>query len=451
MIARMPDARVQTPAGTGRLASLVSVYADRVTPAVLEQHGGSSVSSALGVWLLLAACADAAQGSERVALEEALGCDAAEAATLLAQFMATPPPALRAAIAVWVRAANASDALAAWVRGLPSQVQSGFMPTQAGADAWAQRETLGLIRSFPLQIDDLTRLVLASALATRVSWETPFGVVAADEHLGSGSPWRGRVSRLLWDGAPRAATVIARTEAAGLVAVHAAVAREDLTVISVSADPGVSREAVLTAAYEVASSVAGDPGRLACSLYDLPLGTGHSWQITEQEVPTYVKEAPMERIAGAALPAWSVRADLDLRRSPRFATAPALETLRRLIGAERDDPCEATQAAVASFTRFGFEAAAVTALGIRASAARLPVQRTPQRTAVLRFDHPYAAVAIAGRAGPARGPTGLAGSSALSGSLSSTATSAGSPFSGLPLFSAWVAEPREPEDTPPSG
>jgi hypothetical protein len=262
--------------------------------------------------------------------------------------------------------------------------------------------------------------------------------VAAGKHLGSGSPWRGTVTRLLWDGSPRKGTIIARSRSAGLVAVQAAVAREDLTVISVSADPGAAREAVLAAAHDVASATMGDPAALACSLYDLPLGAGHSWEITEQTVPTYVKEPPLERIAGAALPAWSARGHLDLRGSPLFGVDPALATLRRLIGPRPDDKCQATQAAVASFTRYGFEAAAVTALGIRAAAARLPIQRTLQRTAVLRFDHPYAAVAIAGRPAPdgAGGPA---------------VPPSDSPFSGLPLFAAWVDEPREPEDGPPSG
>lgn len=438
----MPDARVQAAGSIGRLTSLVDAYARRVTPAVLEQHRGGSVSSALGVWLLVAACAGAAQGTEQEALEQALGCPAAEAGSLLASFMAAPPPALRAAIAVWARAGDASEELSAWVRGLPSQVQSGFMPTQAEADAWAQRETGGLIGSFPLQIDALTRVVLASALATKVSWEAPFGIVAADKHLGSGSPWQGRVARLLWDGSPRVGTVIARTQSADLVAVHAAVAREDLTVISVSADPRVAREAVLAAAHEVASTaVAGagvEPAAPACSLYDLPLGAGHSWEITEQRVPTYVTEPPLERIAGAALPAWSVRGRLDLAASPLFATAPALATVRRLIGPEPDDKGEARQAAMASFTRYGFEAAAVTAMGIRAAAARLPLQRTLQRTAVLRFDHPYAAVAIAGRP-------------ASEGAGGAAVPPADSPFSGLPLFSAWVQEPQEPEEGAPRG
>lgn len=185
-----------------RVTALVDRYARRVYPAVLEQHTGSSVSSPLGVWLLLAACVSAAAGDLRAALEEVLGCSADEAGELLAAFMAAPPPALRAAIALWVRASDATEKLAAWVRGLPAAVESGPMPTQQEANAWAERSTLGLIKSFPVEIDESTRIVLASALATKVSWWAPFDVVPAAEHLGETSPWRPKVERLLWDANP---------------------------------------------------------------------------------------------------------------------------------------------------------------------------------------------------------------------------------------------------------
>lgn len=439
MMTPMTPEGVHVGGSVERLSVLVDAYARHVSPAVLEQHPRASVASPLGVWLLLAACAGAAEGPERASLEEALGCSGVSAGRLLADFMAAPPPALKAAIAVWVRARDATDALADWVRDLPPGVQSGFMPVQAEADAWAARETMGLIKSFPVRIDELTRVVLASALATRVSWEVPFDVVSAHELLGVASPWQGKVNRLLWDSLGRGGerAMIARTSAAGVVAAHCAVAREELTVVSVSADPGVERGAVLAAAHEMAAFAAGeDRGTRACSLYDLPLGSGHSWEISEEQVATYVKEAPLERIVGAALPAWSVRGDLELLASARFGTRPALETLRRLIGPRTDDVCDAAQTAVASFTRYGFEAAAVTAMAVRASAARLPIQRTLQRSAVLRFDHPYAAVAIAGRA-------------AWSGRDVGASAGPASGFAGLPLFSVWVDEPLEPEDRPP--
>jgi hypothetical protein len=312
------------------------------------------------------------------------------------------------------------------------------MPSQAGADEWAKRETLGLIRKFPMEIDEFTRIVLASALATKVSWQVPFEVVPADAHCAVSSPWRSVVSRFLWDGHAEEHAMIARTEAAGVVAVHCAAAREDLTVVSVSGAVESDRASVLAAAYEIAATVCEDWGRQACSLFHLPLGPGHSWEISEREVSVFVRQPRPERIAGAALPAWRVQGDLDLLRAPAFCTQPALTTLRELIGPRPDDRCGATQAAVASFTRYGFEAAAVTALGIRAAAALRPQGRAVERTAVLRFDHPYAAVAIAGRApGFVRG-------------VSHEPPAPSSSFPGLPLFAAWVHEPIEPEDHPPS-
>src|ERR1700744_5071700 len=187
MMARMAAERVQTGRGVTQLRGLVDAYARRGSPAVLDQQADGSVSSALGVWLLLAACASGAKGSERAALEEALGCSAGDAIRLLTAFMADPPTALHAAIALWVAVDDATADLSAWTRGLPDEIESGFMPTPAQADAWAARETLGLIRHFPAKIDKDTRIVLASALATKVKWEVPFDVVPAAQHYGSAS------------------------------------------------------------------------------------------------------------------------------------------------------------------------------------------------------------------------------------------------------------------------
>ena len=94
---------------------------------------------------------------------------------------------------------------------------------------------------------------------------------------------------------------------------------------------------------------------------------------------------------------------------------------------------DAQQVALASFTRYGFEAAAVTVFARVAAAFRAPDERGTERTAILRFDHPYAALAIAGadrrhREIPGRGPQ------------------AGPSFTGLPLFTAWVGAPEEAKE-----
>ena len=91
MMARMAAEQVQAGDSAGRLTALVSAYARRVSAAVLEQHGAASVSSPLGVWLLLAACVSASQGSDRAELEQALGCSAEEASRLLAAFDGRAP------------------------------------------------------------------------------------------------------------------------------------------------------------------------------------------------------------------------------------------------------------------------------------------------------------------------------------------------------------------------
>ncbi len=79
----------------------------------------------------------------------------------------------------------------------------------------------------------------------------------------------------------------------------------------------------------------------------------------------------------------------------------------------------------------------MTAFGAVAAALRRPQGHAVERTAVLRFDHPYAAVATAGR------PT-QAGRGTSSGSPSPESS-----FAGLLLFAAWVHQPVEPEDNPP--
>ena len=308
------------------------------------------------------------------------------------------------------------------------------MPSKEQADTWADRNTLGLIRSFPVNIDAATRIVLASALATKVSWPMPFDVVAAREHMGDASPWKSTVERVLWDSHAAGRAVIANTRSAGLVGVHYAVATEDLTVISVIAAPDVPRAAVLDAAHEVAAVTVGNWAQMACSLFELPLGAGHSWEITEQEARTYEPGQRIERVAGASLPAWRVEGKLDLQASPLFASSPACETLGELIGAP-DDDSEAVQVAVASFTRYGFEAAAITAFARTAAAFRQPSEIGMERSAILRFDHPYAALAIAGR------PTHPRSSGQLAQPESA--------FAALPLFTVWVNEPQEAEEAPP--
>ncbi len=410
------------------LAVLIDAYCRRVAPATLEQHAANSISSPLGIWLLLAACVSAAVGQDQKKLEDALGCSSAHAAELLVDFLADPPPALRSGVALWVRNTETTAAFTQWSASLPSQVERGEMPSQGAADAWAEDRTLGLIKRFPVQITDLTRLLLSSVLATEVSWRTPFEVVEASDHLRASSPWQGKTDHVLRDRRPDTPPMmLATTEAAGVVAVHFALANEDLAVLSVAADPQIDRALVLEAAYEVARLCRDDRLRSAnCSLFDLPLGSGHSWEIAEREERAVAAGERSERIEGTVLAAWQADSTLNLLASESFAAGPALSALLGLIGPDpRGDEFEAVHSAVASYTPTGFEAAAITTFALMGSLGRSPGERGLTRTATLHFDHPYAAVALAGT--PADFTRRRAGHTEQ--------------FC-LPLFSAWVSTPQ---------
>jgi hypothetical protein len=376
------------------------------------------VASPLGAWLLLALCAPASDGQTREFLNATLGCDVSDAAELAAGLLDSPHPLVAAAAGVWHREGALSETLERWMAGLPAAVQTGPLTTQAELDDWARRHTLGLVERFPIDLDPSIFLIIATALATRVSWERPFDLASASA-LGPSSPWAAELSRVLrTPEGPGHEQFVAATQAAGDVAVHAAWARDGLLVASVAADPGVPAGDVLAAAYELAPALATGRQVARRSVFDLPLGDGPLWSVSETTA-AIKSGAAREESCTAVLPAWTARSKHDLS-DPELGFGAAARALA-------PGPWQARQAAMASYTRVGFEAAAVTAVAV-ALAMRVP--RTGLvRTAELRFGHPFAVVAVtADRPGPGR-----------------LARQDPSPWSGLPVFSAWVAQPEDAE------
>ncbi|MFT3875736.1 MAG: hypothetical protein QM708_04845 [Propioniciclava sp.] len=418
------------------------------------------VTSALGVWLLLALIARAADDRQPLpALDEALGMPRADAVALADALMRQGHPAVKDAYAAWARADLLDGPLGAFLRALPAQVERGALPSQAEADAWASRSTGGLIPKYPVSLHPGTWITLASALATQVDWTTAFDLASSDV-LGPG-PFARSVKRVLsaepglghraWIAGTAGLTVAEASSGSvatgknadvtgtgknagvagvgvnagvagvgvnagvagvgmnagitgiGPVAVHVAES-EHLEVWSVSAAPEVPPAVVL----DVAHALAGGPlSRLA--LADLPLGEGHSWTLTEK---TGFGEDRIERVH---LPAWEARNDLGLSGDPAFGDAGQL--LASLLG-RREFALDAAQSAMARYHQHGFEAAAVTGVAMRASA--FVPERRRVRLATLRFAHPYAVVAMTT-------PHADAGA-----------------WAGIPVFSAWVAHPQEP-------
>ncbi|MEV4617307.1 hypothetical protein AB0J74_01160 [Asanoa sp. NPDC049573] len=396
-------------------------YARRLHAAAGDHH---HVASPLGAWLLAALCAPPAAtvgGDVARELEDALGVDLISAREVATALLDDPHPAVLSAGALWL-AGPPIPAVDEWIAELPASVETGPLPSQSEADAWADEHTLGLIKKLPLEINPETLLLLVTALATRVSWAWPFTLAPA-ARLGAASPWLGAVEQVLETPSHGHETFVARVPAIGDVAVHTGYATEGLRVTSVIAPSGTAPVDVIAAAYElaVASATRGTVDRR--SLFDLPLGEGPLWTITEEQVRTAAPRG-REEVHRAVLPAWSVFSRHDLNR-PDLGIPAAATAAKHALGIP-DGWHEASQVAMARYTRLGFEAAAVSAMMAGVS---MPIpQDGLRRTAELRFGHPYAVVAVADR--PWR-----------DGWQPDTAE--GAAWMSLPVFSAWVAEPAE--------
>lgn len=401
-------------------ARVLGRYAERMHAQVGNDH---HVLSPLGAWMVVALCAPAAgEGRDREALARVLGVDPDAAFHLAASLLADPHPLVAAAAGLWLDSGAETQQFKAWREVLPVEVETGALPTQAEIDAWAAERTLGLIEQFPIEITPTLVCLLASVLATKVSWEVPFDVVDAAE-LGS-NPWSATLHSVLRapEGDPRHRQFLASTERVGTVCVHLAQALGGLLVGSVIAvDENVPAGDVLAVAEEIVTAEARERGSAPrLSLFDLELGDGPLWSLAEE--PALVIGGREEQVV-SILPVWCATTTVDLSgdQSLGFSDAARIVATALELNGWR---FEARQACVARYSAIGFEAAAITALGIAASAG----MQGGRRTATVRFAHPYAVVAVA--FDDARNP-GRAGSR--------------TPWHGLPVFSAWVTDPTNAE------
>jgi hypothetical protein len=401
------------------LTDVIAKYAARFHAALGGDH---VVVSPLGAYLLLAAVAPAARGAVREDLERALGCPADVAGRFLADLLAEPHPAVASAIAIWTASEITTPALDLWRDSLPQGVERGQVPNQVDADEWVKQATGGLITKFPLAISPLADVLMASALATKATWKEAFSDAPAGS-LGE-TPWAREVQRVLVDFDP-ANGLIVWTESAGLVGALISRAMEDLIVVSVIAEPQVTPAEVIAAAHEVAAWACKRPtGAIRRSLFDMPLESGHAWEIREFEIETDVEGEHRENTL-VYLPAWKATSPaIDLQFDPAFGFGTGGAALKDLLDAkERDGGAQTVQGTVAKFDRCGFGAASVSA---HASLGEAEFER-PSRTGlarevIIRFSRPFAVVAA---------------------TLSRSASP--HPWHGVPVYSAWVTTPSEPE------
>ncbi len=344
----------------------------------------SGVLSGAGLWPLLAVLEWSADEPGRRELAAAVGVpadDAVEAAATVLDGL-TKADGVDAALGLWIR--PEARVRPEWRSAVPAETLGELTgdpaADQRALDAWASEHTGGLVDRFPVEIDPELMLTLATALALRTTWQQRF----SDEPLRPGSgPWRGRQLAGLTRQTRELDDVRVAETPAGMLTLNAVAGDNGIDVHLVLGEDGRPPAEVLPAAVD---ALTGAPAwRLGSDL----LASGD------------VGGAPGVGIVAAQRPGvatttvrFTVRSEHDLLS---LADVFGLATVARpdrghfsSIGAVPLRVDQAKQAAVAIFSAHGFEAAAVTAVGLRV--VSMPVHRA--KALAVRYDRPFGFVAV---------------------------------------------------------
>ncbi|MFD9301445.1 serpin family protein [Streptomyces sp. NPDC060048] len=351
--------------------------------------GAGTVFTAAGVWPLLALLADGAAGPARTELAEALGIPADRAAGAARELLGALDGVrgLRAATGLWTRRELPLEE--GWTERLPPGTRGTLTGDGAAdreaLDAWAVDRTGGLVERMPVEVDEDTRLVLASALALRLRWIQPFHPCFAMPEEG---PWAHRP--LL--GLCRSTALLDRVRVAqaptGPVTVLEVVGDSGVDVHLVLGEPQAAAGPTLQAA--IAAVTRALPSTGASLLPEGNPGPG-------LRIGTVGSTEPRHRLDIETV-AFDVRAEHDLLTPAALFGLESASDNRygHFPGISSEDlaVASARQSALARFHAEGFEAAAVTAVAVGAGGCAMPRLRYRVRRAQVTFDRPFGFVAV---------------------------------------------------------
>lgn len=352
--------------------------------------GGGTVLSGLGVWPLLAAIADPADGDAREQLARATGFPADQGLDAARRLLGAVDqnPAVHTALGLWTAASLAVNG--EWVARLPG-VAHGVLDeqparAQAALDAWVQKETGGLLHRMPVRIDTATLLLLASALTVRTDWEPRF-----QSRPGTGSgPWSDRRLTALHRPAAVEDLRVAVSADSGPVTLATVRGEDEVDVVLALGQPGARAGSVLEAAVR-----AGGPGtETGAEPADLDAPRpGPGLSVTEIQAHDPAPTARLQTVAFNVAGRHDLLAQADLF-GLRAAADGATGHFPGISGAVPLCVQAAAQDATASFSAEGFVAAAVTAVSMVAASARPRVPPYTAKQLTATFDRPFGFVAV---------------------------------------------------------
>jgi serine protease inhibitor len=368
---------------------------------------GNTVVSGLGLWPLLAMLATAADEPGRAELAQAAGLPADKGSgQALALIQAIEGSAdLHAALGVWVheqlKLAESFDSV--MPAPLVGKLTGDAPVDEPKLDAWAAQHTNDLIRKMPIEITPNLMLVLASALSLRTTWVRPFKEQIRRFHDG---PWAGGS----WHWLERVDDDLDAVRRYDELTVITVAGDADVDVLLGVGSPETTQADVLAALLDAsARPTDGVPGSRLIDQGQprAEIAPGLTIGLTTSARPDLK----------LSLPSFSVEAEHDLMASRELFGLTAVTTDPGASGhfsAISPMPLavgQAKQKVLARFFATGFEAAAVTAMGLML--ASMPTQHA--RRLEVSLDRPFGFVAVLRE-------------------------------SRLPIVAGWVATPTEPGD-----
>jgi serine protease inhibitor len=348
--------------------------------------------SGAAVWPLLAVLAAAAEGPARGEFEHAVGlpadcalADAHDVVGVIARAVGA-----HGAIGLWVR--EDVPLRTAWSSALPSDVQGRLRGApdqdQATLDAWVKEHTLGILDCLPVQLDTETLIVLAACLAIRTRWQTPFEY-SGFPHPPSVGAWAGLLPHTLFGTFEDLDRVGVLDTPSGAVTVFDSHGADDIDVHLIigpeSQAPGLLLSESIAALTEPRAWRRGG---------DLRTGDTAPGLVVEEEL----SDDPAPQFIRVQTVAFEVSGDHDLRGQPDlFGLRTAMDESQGHFPGISDWPLavrQARQSARAIFSATGFEAAAVTSIGMMLGAALRPPPQHTVRVIRVAFDRPFGFLAV---------------------------------------------------------
>lgn len=357
---------------------------NELTASWARQLDGDGVLSGAGLWPLLAVLASSADEPGRGELAGAVGVDADQCMDAAREVlkMIGDADGVDAALGVWAQ--ETARVSPDWAAQLPpagfGQLTGDPRVDQPKLDAWAREQTGGLVERFPVGTDPDLMLILATAVALRTSWTRTF----TDEPL---SPKRGPWARRRLAGLQRTTPGVDDLRTAQTPA-------GALTLTRIEGDNGLDVHLVLGEDTRRAGEVVPAAIQVLAGTHEVQTG---STLLEDDSAP----DAPGVAVVRSQRPSlavrtvrFTVRSEHDLLQQARlFGLATVCRPGRghfSRIGSVPLRVDQAVQAAVAVFSATGFEAAAVTAVGLRA--VSMPVLNA--RGLQVTYDRPFGFVAV---------------------------------------------------------